>query len=229
MPRAKRQLSEVSVNAVSASEPDRKKTSLGEQSEAHNVDADAADPSPDENVDPSQKEKNEDGDDFLKLCQARPHEYVCIHPSFDIFSADRKGLTDGEGEEQDDEDEDDEADAFNEAAEALKKFYVEPASKHPGYKWVMMRETWKIFIEYRDRSRYCDPDNFDMIVYNDFRAYGVVELLENMVSVDSLGLLCLLGLTFIIDRSVQRGLYQERVCRPYVVCSCSNRSSSQHG
>jgi hypothetical protein len=60
---------------------------------------------------------------------------------------------------------------------------LQPAKDHPEWKWVIMWEGFKNFIDYRRRSNYCDPDRFGMYIYNDFAGKGIMELLENLVSV----------------------------------------------
>lgn len=45
-----------------------------------------------------------------------------------------------------------------------------------------MDETWMIMTEWYRRASYCDPDNFDMYIYNDWCAWGLQELQENLVS-----------------------------------------------
>jgi hypothetical protein len=57
-----------------------------------------------------------------------------------------------------------------------------PASEHPDWKWVVMHETWMIVTEWHRRTDYCNPDNFDMYIYNDWFGYGLQELQENLVS-----------------------------------------------
>lgn len=44
-----------------------------------------------------------------------------------------------------------------------------------------MWKAYKSSHEYSLRAKYCDPDNFDMYIYNDFNGYGLVELIENTV------------------------------------------------
>ena len=58
-------------------------------------------------------------------------------------------------------------------------------SEHPDWKWVMMWESWKNFCEYNKRADYTHPDLFHMYIYNDFHAYGLQELIENMVSLSA--------------------------------------------
>jgi hypothetical protein len=85
-----------------------------------------------------------------------------------------------------DGDEDELHDRYNkEFDEAAKSgIILEPAKDHPEWKWVIMWEGFKNFSDYQRRSQYCDPDNFGMYIYNDFAGKGLMELMENLVSVD---------------------------------------------
>lgn len=106
------------------------------------------------------------------------HEYIGMHrPHFDyeivnrLLGADRK------------EDEDfDEwySSGFN--AENKAGVMLEPAKDHPEHKWCIMWEGYKMFMDYRRRANYCNPDRFGMYIYNDFEGWGFQELLENFVS-----------------------------------------------
>ena len=56
-----------------------------------------------------------------------------------------------------------------------------PASEHPDWEWVVIDKTWTIVTEWHRRMDYCNPDNFDMYIYNDWYGYGLQELQENLV------------------------------------------------
>lgn len=45
-----------------------------------------------------------------------------------------------------------------------------------------MRLSWDIAVEWQRRTSHCNPDLFGMYVHNDFYAYGLQELQENLVS-----------------------------------------------
>lgn len=91
-----------------------------------------------------------------------------------------------EADEADDEDEDEDElhDKYKkEFEEAVNSGVIlEPAKDHPEWKWVILWEGFKNFSEYQRRSRYCDPDNFGMYIYNDFAGKGLMELMENLAS-----------------------------------------------
>ena len=74
-------------------------------------------------------------------------------------------------------------DEYNKTIAPEKKMWPKDPSKHPDHKWTMMWEAWKLFLDYMARMSYSDPDNFDMHIYEDFYAYGLMEFLENGVSI----------------------------------------------
>ncbi|KAF1997778.1 hypothetical protein P154DRAFT_440413, partial [Amniculicola lignicola CBS 123094] len=101
------------------------------------------------------------------------HKYICVpRPFFDVEAecASKKSKTDpfavykkiNEKERKDD--------LFMRSASEVKKC-----------KWIMLWAGWKMYIDLGRQAKYCDPDNFSMYIYNDFRPYGLVEQLENMV------------------------------------------------
>ncbi|KAH7090730.1 hypothetical protein FB567DRAFT_626667 [Paraphoma chrysanthemicola] len=103
------------------------------------------------------------------------YEYVCMPRSHFDYEAENRALSDDEVEE----DELDEK--YQKEFDENKKFVLEPAKDHPERKWVIMWKSYKLFSEYRKRSRYCDPDNFGMHIYNDFAGHGLQELMENLI------------------------------------------------
>jgi len=115
----------------------------------------------------------------------------------------------------------DEADEEDELHDRYKKkFYeavksgiiLEPAKDHPGYKWVILREGFKNFSDYRRRSNYCDPDRFGMYLYDDFAGKGLMELMENLV--------CVIFAGCQLIRKVDKGACQPEAIRTYVVLPC---------
>ena len=50
------------------------------------------------------------------------------------------------------------------------------------WKWTMMRGAWIKVAELDDQAFNCNPDNFDMYLFNDFHSYGLHELVECLVS-----------------------------------------------
>lgn len=117
----------------------------------------------------------------------------------------------GESEEEDDENENDEDDTDKTGEEGdwedeeeseeddedtkLRKKYREvlkaddkrnlfgqPASVYPEHKWVVKWESWEFLTNYMRKSRYTNPDRFDMTVYTDFHGWGLQEQMENMIN-----------------------------------------------
>jgi hypothetical protein len=105
-------------------------------------------------------------------------DYICIPwPGPDFEAA-----NDEKGDEALDEDELEEA-CGKQFEEARKNgIFLDLASNHPEWKWVMQWESWKMYQDNLLKSRYCDPDIFGMYISNDFHAYGLQEIAENIVS-----------------------------------------------
>jgi len=59
---------------------------------------------------------------------------------------------------------------------------LEPAKDHPEHKWCMIWKGYEMFMDYRRRSKYCSPDNFDMYICNDWEGWGYQELLQNFIA-----------------------------------------------
>src|SRR4051812_40271246 len=70
---------------------------------------------------------------------------------------------------------------YEKALDEGSEKYFPPAKDRPDWKWVMLWETYKSYRDYRNRGHYCNPDHFDMYIYNDFYSYGLIEIIENMV------------------------------------------------
>ena len=68
------------------------------------------------------------------------------------------------------------------------EYHGKPSSEHPDWPWTLMDGAWSVADEWRRRTDYCNPDAFDMYIYNDFYGYGLMELQENLVSVFSISL-----------------------------------------
>lgn len=120
---------------------------------------------------------------YSQLENIPDYEYVCIHrPHFDWEAERRAAEKDNENEE--DEEEDEEDDKFRKlmVEEKSSGKIFEPAAENKEWKWVMLWEGWKKFCELTRTITFCDPDNFGMYIYNDWKGYGVVEAVENYLS-----------------------------------------------
>ncbi|KAF2268149.1 hypothetical protein CC78DRAFT_613362 [Lojkania enalia] len=110
------------------------------------------------------------------LGQKPPYEYICFfRPFFDLKAENWESDDDLDGDELFDE----YRKQFNEQEE--KDIALKPAADHKDWKWVIMREGWKIFCDYKRRAKYCNPDNFGMYIYNDWYSWGLLELIENFM------------------------------------------------
>lgn len=70
--------------------------------------------------------------------------------------------------------------------EKSKLVWKKPASEHPEWKWVMLRESFDLLDTAHKDTDHRDPDVFGMYIYNDFLGYGIIEVLENMVRLQTL-------------------------------------------
>lgn len=97
-------------------------------------------------------------------------------------------------EDDDDEDDEDEDEEMNDADDNAKKQPQQPcdgggtcicnklSTEHPDHPFVISRAgNHKYFTARIHLSLRC-PDMFDMYVYNDFESYGVMEVVENLVT-----------------------------------------------
>jgi hypothetical protein len=103
---------------------------------------------------------------------------VCIHRPYFEYKIDNR-----KAEEPIEEDKFHEMYTKKFEEDANSGVILEPAKDHPEWKWVMLWEGFKNVGDYRRRSQYCDPDRFGMYIYNDFVGKGLMELMENMVSI----------------------------------------------
>lgn len=69
--------------------------------------------------------------------------------------------------------------------ENKKAIWGASPSEHSENKWVVMWSAWSRFDDCCRRGKYCDPDAFNMHIYTDWHGYGMQEILDNAVSVNS--------------------------------------------
>jgi hypothetical protein len=65
--------------------------------------------------------------------------------------------------------------------ESKKDIWAASPAEHKDHKWVLMWKTWLIFDGFCRRAKYCDPDNFNMILYTDWKGWGMQEIVDNSV------------------------------------------------
>ncbi|CAI9632056.1 unnamed protein product [Alternaria burnsii] len=112
-----------------------------------------------------------------------PYDYVCIpHPFFDV--EDRNWLNwtlDPDAYIED------KLEVFEKLYKPIDdKFrkdgvFKAPPSKFPEHKWVMMWDAWLKVDLLGRKTKYCDPDDFGMQLYQDWQGWGIQEILENML------------------------------------------------
>ncbi|KAJ5105303.1 hypothetical protein NUU61_002650 [Penicillium alfredii] len=58
---------------------------------------------------------------------------------------------------------------------------MKPSAENPEHIWVMTSASLKKFVALQNQTFFRDPDNFGIYVYNDFYAYGITELVQNVL------------------------------------------------
>jgi len=118
-----------------------------------------------------------------KPANPAPHDYVCIpHPFFDIEGRNWLNWT-----SDPDAYIEDKSEIFDKLYKPIDdKFrkdgiYKAPPSKFPEHKWVMMWDAWLKADLLGRKAKYCDPDSFGMYLCNDWRGWGMQEIMENMM------------------------------------------------
>lgn len=113
-----------------------------------------------------------------------PYEYICFHrPLFDVEGENWLTWSDDPDAHKDEEE------VFEELYKPIWEKETEQGiqgaspEKHPGHKWVIMFNAYMKLDWLQRKARYCNPDNFDMDLYNDWYSWGLTEILENMVRV----------------------------------------------
>ncbi|OIW26346.1 hypothetical protein CONLIGDRAFT_469830 [Coniochaeta ligniaria NRRL 30616] len=119
--------------------------------------------------------KNEDGTE-------KPYEYICMcRAPWNAGDSD---------DEEDEEDEDDDDDEEEDETEKTKKpacdggktcLCRKPAAEHPDHPWIITNAGFLKFHAQRTMMDLRDPDMWAMYIYNDFHAYGVLEVFENLL------------------------------------------------
>ncbi|CAI7604323.1 unnamed protein product [Penicillium discolor] len=85
-----------------------------------------------------------------------------------------------ESEDEDEEDEESIEQKKKDDAEADDTTTLEPASEHPGEKWIFTNAGMAKWIALKESTIVRDPDIFGMYICNDFFGYAIMELVENL-------------------------------------------------
>ncbi|KAK3641412.1 hypothetical protein LTR56_006922 [Elasticomyces elasticus] len=204
MPRAKRALAEVDPN-VQHEEPSAKRTNAAEETRSDNEelrkdndklrkdieelrednetlrndnqelreDGENSRKDNGESIDDSDEDvSSEEGNNNLDAFQST--DYLCVDQPFWHYR--QKNTANGEEEE--------EYSKLHKAYHdnpANEQHWLKPASDHPEWKWVMMKDAYSKVDNLRTKASYCDPENYGMYIYNDFHAYGVAEVLDSQL------------------------------------------------
>ena len=76
----------------------------------------------------------------------------------------------------------DSADDEKDESSNSKDIHGKPAADHPTWKWILMKESLDLLNENCREAVQRDPDNFNLHVYTDYWNYGVLDLVDNLVS-----------------------------------------------
>ncbi|KAK3349753.1 hypothetical protein B0T25DRAFT_548877 [Lasiosphaeria hispida] len=104
---------------------------------------------------------------------AKAFQYICMcKPPFPISDED----------EEDEEEEEPEKDDGKPRCDGGKTcICTKPASEHPDHLWTLTTVAHRKFFTQYIQQELRDPDNFGMYTFNDHAAYGMVELVQNLV------------------------------------------------
>jgi hypothetical protein len=115
----------------------------------------------------------------------KAYSYVCICTA--PFARD-----DDDDDEDEDEDEDEEEEGEEEEGEEEEPpkqrcdggrtcLCDKPASEHPDHPWQILQAGKLKWLMQRSMCDIRDPDGFGMYIYNDWSAWGALEVLENLI------------------------------------------------
>jgi hypothetical protein len=126
--------------------------------------------------------EDEGNDDWDSVCRFKPSGEGDDDDEEDEW--DDEEDEDGEDEEDKEDEQEGEAqrDKPSKKDKAAKEPHMKLASLHPDWPWVttvlgLEREQW-----WTQETLKRDQDDFNMHIYNDFSNYGMVEVMENIVS-----------------------------------------------
>lgn len=113
--------------------------------------------------------------------KSKAYTYQCSCP--ERFGNKKQRGSDGEDDEdEEDEDEDDEDEEVDPKGCGTKVCVCKDApDKHPGHPWLVTDAGKQKFYGQVTMAALRDPDNFGMYTFNDHMAYGVVEVLQNLM------------------------------------------------
>ncbi|KAK4493831.1 hypothetical protein PRZ48_015016 [Zasmidium cellare] len=110
--------------------------------------------------DKPRRERTDVKDMFASRAFEGQYEYICFpRPSW--------------GRDDDSEEEDEGKPHKDDESRSM---YKKPASEHPDWKWITMKESHDLLVEWNRLSACCNPSNFNAYIYNDFHGYGIVDL-----------------------------------------------------
>ncbi|KAI8258455.1 hypothetical protein K4K58_003281 [Colletotrichum sp. SAR11_239] len=130
--------------------------------------------------------RNSDRDYKEKMADAKKaFEFICRCPwgTKRNLGGEEEEEDEWEDEDEDDEDEDEkESDGPKPKCDLGKTCLCEkPAADHPDAPYIIMRAGYYKLMNQQPNVQVRDPDFFGMHTYNDHRAYGIIEIIQNLV------------------------------------------------
>ncbi|KAK1995840.1 hypothetical protein LX36DRAFT_659190 [Colletotrichum falcatum] len=126
--------------------------------------------------------------DYKEAHDSEAYAYTCRCP----FGMKPGGDSGDEDDDEDDEDEDDEDDEDGGDDEGDKQprakcdggetcLCTKPAAEHPDAPFFMTNAGYRKLMTQQIHCQVRDPDNFSMYTYNDHSAYGVLQVIQNLI------------------------------------------------
>lgn len=117
-------------------------------------------------------------DDDFKLAVQDPERanvYTCVCRPPYIVGDDRFV----DSEDEDDEDESDEEEEECDGGETC--VCQKPASEHPEHNWILTYAGFRKWMASIDMAGLRNPDNFNLVTFNDHTPYGILEVNQNLI------------------------------------------------
>ncbi|KAF1942002.1 hypothetical protein EJ02DRAFT_376613 [Clathrospora elynae] len=133
-----------------------------------------------ESVRPHKNNKSSKASKNQKTGDPAHHDYICIHrPFFDVEGANWLAWSNDPFSHVEKKDVWSKLYKPSFDAENQAGIYNAPAHEHKDHKWVIMWDAWLKTDLLNRKAKYCDPDAFGLTMYNDWRGWGMQEIVEN--------------------------------------------------
>lgn len=113
----------------------------------------------------------------------KTYEYICFHrPLFDVDGEHWQNWSNGKAEQLGRHEIFTQLYEPSHIEENKKEIWGASPTAHKNHKWVIMWSAWLRYDGFCRRAKYCDPDNFNMHLYKDWKGWGMQEIVDNAVS-----------------------------------------------